>query len=61
MTKELFLFNVAAGSTLTAVFVGNLSWITNSEQLFGFLYQSTPVVSAVVQRYEDTNRSKGWG
>lgn len=44
------------------VFIGNLSWITNSEQLFAFLSQIGPVVLvAEVRRYEDTNRSKGWG
>jgi RNA recognition motif-containing protein len=43
------------------VFIGNLSWNTNNEQLFEFVSQIGTVLSAEVQRYEDTNRSKGWG
>lgn len=43
------------------VFIGNLSWTTNNDQLFEFLSTSGNVSSAQVQRHEDTNRSKGWG
>lgn len=43
------------------VFIGNLPWVCNNDQLFEFLSQAGTVLSAEVQRYEDTNRSKGWG
>jgi RNA recognition motif-containing protein len=43
------------------VFIGNLSWTTNNDSLFEFLSHAGDVVSAQVQRHEDTNRSKGWG
>lgn len=43
------------------VYVGNLAWTTNSEQLLEFLLRAGGVLSAQVQRHEDTKRSKGWG
>lgn len=43
------------------VFVGNLAWSTTDDELFEFAAQSGEVQSAVVQRHEDTGRSKGWG
>eukprot|EP01031_Cornospumella_fuschlensis_P033736 gene33736-40816_t len=43
------------------IYVGNLSWTTNSEQLLEFLMRAGGVLSAEVQRHEDTKRSKGWG
>jgi RNA recognition motif-containing protein len=45
------------GSNL--VYIGNLAWTTNSEQLLEFLLRAGGVVSAQVQRHEDTKRSKG--
>lgn len=43
------------------VYIGNLAWTTNSEQLLEFLMRAGNVTSAQVQRHEDTKRSKGWG
>jgi RNA recognition motif-containing protein len=42
------------------VFVGNLSWLTNNEDLYQYLSKEGRVISVEVQRYEDTHRSKGW-
>jgi RNA recognition motif-containing protein len=41
------------------MYVGNLSWDTSDESLAAHF--GSDVVSAAVQRHEDTGRSKGWG
>mmetsp|Transcript_12617 Transcript_12617/g.42654 ORF Transcript_12617/g.42654 Transcript_12617/m.42654 type:complete len:278 (+) Transcript_12617:217-1050(+) len=41
-------------------FCGNVSWSTTDEELRDFMAACGDVLSAVVQRHEDTGRSKGW-
>eukprot|EP01041_Mallomonas_annulata_P006909 gene6909-14027_t len=43
------------------VFVGNLSWSTNEEDLCRFMSSSGEVLSTEIKRHEDSSRSKGWG
>ena len=48
-----------------AIFVGNLAWSTTNESLrvFGerIAVSTSDVKDAVVQKFSDDRRSKGWG
>lgn len=43
-----------------SLFIGNLSWDTTSESLEDYFSEDFSIASAVVQRHEDSDRSKGW-
>ena len=43
------------------VFVGNLAWSTNEDNLRAFASSVGPVLSVQIQTHADTGRSKGWG
>mmetsp|Transcript_13632 Transcript_13632/g.19268 ORF Transcript_13632/g.19268 Transcript_13632/m.19268 type:complete len:282 (+) Transcript_13632:76-921(+) len=43
------------------VFVGNLSWDTNEDDLSDFMSKAGTVKSCLVKRHPDSSRSKGWG
>lgn len=43
-----------------AVFIGNLTWAASESDVSEFVEFQDKIVSVKIQRYSDTNRSKGW-